>query len=224
MSYTGKTYLETTIGRLQVRDVHFNFTNNNLSGMTLILRQPKEGSCKTTRLGIFKSQELCPTYNLFLLLTKSDSLRIHLTTDHTVFLGRINDPTHVHSVRPTTVANLVKLQMQAAGIDTTRYTAHSTRSASSTKANQTGFSSSAIKQHANWSEQSNTWEKHYRKSLHQDTTTSTTIINSLFNTEKSTTLLEVGVEPTRIILGTTPNTEVGETKTVNVVRSHSTTS
>jgi ferredoxin-NADP reductase len=64
------------------------------------------------------------------------------------------------SIQPTTLANWVKQHMEEAGVDTSKCKAHSIRSAASTKAKELGFSTSTIKQHANWSENSNTFERY----------------------------------------------------------------
>jgi hypothetical protein len=53
--------------------------------------------------------------------------------------------------------------MGDAGVDTAIYKAHSIRSASSTKAVEAGHSIQEVKDHANWSRNSNTMEKYYYK-------------------------------------------------------------
>ena len=92
--------------------------------------------------------------------------------------------------------------MKKAGIDPD-YKPHSIRSAASTKAVVNGTTTRKVKDHANWSQDSNTFEKHYYKppmKVHD----STQVQNSIFTTEKSTTLYSKA-EATRIVLGTTYN-------------------
>ncbi|KAG1059457.1 hypothetical protein G6F42_028309 [Rhizopus arrhizus] len=106
--------------------------------------------------------------------------------------------------------------MQAAGIDTTNFQAHSIRLATSTKAVELGHSIQDVKKHANWSLQSNTFEDFYYKPSSQ-ASSSTAINNSIFSSTENSITLEVGVESTGISLGTTSNTNVDETKTENVI-------
>lgn len=98
--------------------------------------------------------------------------------DHTLFLAYINQPEKTSSVRPVTVANWAQQLMREAGISDD-YTAHSIRSVSSTKAVVKGNPIGKVKEHANWSLKSNTFEKNYYKPNHklQD---STLIQNSIF--------------------------------------------
>jgi hypothetical protein len=105
--------------------------------------------------------------------------------------------------------------MSAAG-SAKEYPAHSIRAATSTKAVQKGVSIQKVKQHANWSQGSNTFEKYYFKpiSQHHD---STKIQNSIFQTENRTTS-ESEAKATSIVLGTTYNTAVAEAKEEEVVQ------
>jgi hypothetical protein len=120
------------------------------------------------------------------------------------------------SIQALTLANWIKKEMEEAGIDTNIFKAHSIRSASNTKAVQNGHSIQAVKEHANWSLTSNTFERYYYKPTAQ-ASSSTAITNSIFLPENSITL-EVGVESTGIALGTTNNnTNVDETNTENVI-------
>jgi hypothetical protein len=66
------------------------------------------------------------------------------------------------------VAGIVRQMMQAAGIDTDIFSPHSIRAASSTKAVQKGDSIKAVKIHANWSLNADTFERFYLKPTHQE--------------------------------------------------------
>ena len=65
-------------------------------------------------------------------------------------------------VATATVSSWLKQAMSRAGIDTTMFKGHSTRSASSSKAQRTGLPLTDIMQTANWS-QAKTFHKHYNK-------------------------------------------------------------
>jgi hypothetical protein len=183
--------------------------------ITLHFHESKETQIKTARLGLMENTELCPVRVLFLFVEKSKPLRDSLPIDHTIFLAYIEDIDKTASIRPSILSGWLKSSMKKAGIDTNIYKPHSFRSASSTKAVEQGASIDNVKQHANWNLNSGTFEKYYYKPIAQQAS-STDIANSFFSTENSTTL-EVEVESTRIVLDTTHNTEVDETKTVNVV-------
>ncbi|KAG1169999.1 hypothetical protein G6F36_011988 [Rhizopus arrhizus] len=192
------------IGRLQFQDIIFNFEDSNNSiptGVKIHFREPKENQVKTTRLGLLQDTRICPVSTLYLFISKSNDLRVNLPTDHTLFLAHIEKPEQVASIRPSTMSSWVKSIMERSGIDTTIYKAHSIRSASSTKAVEKGHSIQAVKKHAGWSLNSNTFERFYYKPTNQDSSRD-------------------GVEPTEIDLGTTNNPNVGETKSNNVIDAH----
>jgi len=84
------------------------------------------------------------------------------------------------SVKTTTVANWIKTAMDKAGIDTNHYQAHSIRAASSTKAVELGHSVLRVKDHAGWSLNSNTCEKHCYKPFSQ-ASSSTANAKSIFS-------------------------------------------
>lgn len=144
------------VGRLQYRDM--------ISSVRIHARTPKEGQVKSITLGKFDDEDLCPVQTIYTFITRIAMLRQELPKDHNLFLTYIDSTTKVStSVRPTTVANWAKAAMDEAGIDTKAYQAHSIRAASSTKAAELGHSIEQVKKHANWSLNSNTFEKFYYK-------------------------------------------------------------
>ncbi|KAG0943812.1 hypothetical protein G6F29_011592 [Rhizopus arrhizus] len=204
------------IGRLQFRDIHIQRLGETTSA-TIHAREPKECQVKSVTLGEYKEEQLCPVKTLVNFLHRTANTREDLPVDHTLFLTYLEkEEIRSSSVRPTTVANWIKAAMQAAGIDTTNFQAHSIRLAASTKAVELGHSIQDVKKHANWSLQSNTFEDFYYKPSSQ-ASSSTAINNSTFSSTENSITLEVGVESTGISLGTTSNTNVDETKTENVI-------
>jgi integrase len=210
------------MGRLQFRDTIFQYqdsTNSTLTGVTVHFREPKETQVKTSKLGVLQDSRLCPVSTLNVFVQKTAILRRNLPVDHTLFLAFIEKPESVTSIRPSTMSNWVKLLMEKSGIDTTKFKAHSIRAASSTKAVEKGHSIDSVKEHAGWSLNSNTFEKFYYKPTNQESS-STAITYSIFSQTENTITLEDGVEPTEIVLGTTNNPNVGETKSNNVIDTH----
>lgn len=149
---------------------------------------------------------------LALFISNTITFRSSLPEDHTLFLTYLNTqakqktPT---SIRPGAVANWVKYHMVRAGVKES-YSAHSIRAASSTTAVELGNSVDKVKSYANWSLNSNTFERYYFKPPRQDHDC-INIQNSIFCTENNTTS-ESEAEATSIVLGTTYNTEVVQTQ------------
>ncbi|CEG74985.1 hypothetical protein RMATCC62417_10103 [Rhizopus microsporus] len=95
--------------------------------------------------------------------------------------------------------------MEKAGIDTDRFTVHSIRSASSTKAVAMGSEIDQAKMHANLSLKSSTFENYYYKP-HDQHKRGREMANKLFgDVSENRITSEVEVEPTTIVVGTTGN-------------------
>ncbi|KAG1090212.1 hypothetical protein G6F39_010639 [Rhizopus arrhizus] len=211
------------IGTLQLRDIEFSFenegssTSQQVTGVTIHIREPKEAQTKTTRLGVLKVSHMCPVVCLYSFISRTQSLRVGLPNDHTVFLAYLSDPSKVKSISQVTVANIVKKNMAEAGIDTKTYGPHTIRSASSTKAVQLGHDIQKIKEHANWSLSANTFERFYYKPTYQESA-SAHINNTIFSfAADNHTISEVRLESTGIGLSTTSNAKVDERRTKDMV-------
>jgi integrase len=156
------------LGTLQTRDIQFSMQNNVPTAVTLMIREPKERHPKKSFLGIIGEEEMCPVRTLWTFLNESNVKRTHLPEDHTLFLAYVDCPTkHPSSVRPVTIANWVKSHMERAGIDTTKFKAHSIRAAASTRAVQAGIPIQTVKIHAGWSLRTSTFEEVYLKPREQ---------------------------------------------------------
>jgi hypothetical protein len=70
-------------------------------------------------------------------------------------------------VATSTISNWLKTLLKTVGIDTSIYTGHSTRAASTSKAKQTGLSVADILDKANWTK-ATTFHRHYHKSVQKD--------------------------------------------------------
>ena len=182
------------IGTLQARDIEFSYINEGSSttqivtGMTLRIRQPKESRSKVAKLGMISLSHLYPVRTTFEFVKKILRLRSELPADNTLFLTNLAQLEKIKTISSVTVANIVKRNMKAAGINTNIYGSHTLRSASSTKAFQLGTDIQKIKQHAHWSLEANTAERFYLKLSHQQAD-STTINESAFSsiTKNNTT-------------------------------------
>jgi hypothetical protein len=124
------------LGQLQPRDVHISRDDsNNVIGVTLFIRFPKESRFKSSRFGLVDNSQLYPVaHSVYFFLERTSQLRLTLDAEHTLFLSHIMDASRCRLVRPPTVANFIKQIMDDAGIYITKHSPHSFRSAVSTKA------------------------------------------------------------------------------------------
>ncbi|XP_065918235.1 uncharacterized protein [Dysidea avara] len=102
--------------------------------------------------------DICPVVNLRQYIERTTS---HVTTmaPKPVF---ITSKRPFRRARPATLGHWIKDTLKTAGVDTERYTAHSTRSASTSQARRKGVLVSDILKVANWSTRS-TFERFYHK-------------------------------------------------------------
>ena len=103
---------------------------------------------------------ICPVKTLQDYLNMTKPWR-ETNNETKVFLSHINPHEHV---KKCTIAGWVKNIMKLAGIDTQRFTAHSMRAASSSKAHSQGLALQDILSRGNWS-QNSTWQKFYHKPI-----------------------------------------------------------
>jgi hypothetical protein len=149
-------------------------------GVTLMARQPKGGAPKLSKLGCIADTTIFSVCILWNFCKRSLPIRSTLQDDNKLFLVYIQHEKQVpSSAKEATVANWVKAILEASGIDTTKFKAHSTRSAASTKAFLEGVDIKKLKQHANWSLNTDTFEKYCFKPKDQHQTGSS-ITTSLF--------------------------------------------
>ena len=100
------------------------------------------------------------------------TIRFYLKITHK---WRKNDKTQLllgtiephQEVKKSTVAGWIKEILGLAGVDTNLFSAHSTRSASTSKACMKGLSIEDILKRGRWS-RSSTWQKHYHKFVHSE--------------------------------------------------------
>ncbi|KAG2213302.1 hypothetical protein INT45_013460, partial [Circinella minor] len=205
------------LGTLQFQNIHFKTNEGQAISVIIHFTEAKETNIKSTQLGLIDDRDLCPTTTLYYFIQQTKVVRQTLPKDHTLFLTYLDNKNKKTSlVRPSTVANWIKTIMNKAGIDTSKYKAHSIRSATSTKAVEKSHSIKNVKQHANWSSKADTFEKYYYKPRAQQTS-STAIANSIFSLTENSTTLEDEAESKRIVVGTNNNTIVDEAKSENVV-------
>ncbi|CEP17469.1 hypothetical protein [Parasitella parasitica] len=145
--------------------------------------------------------ECCPVGVLFAFVTTSGAWRSGLPEDHTLFLADLGTSGSVHSIRPSTAASGLTTIMQDAGVDSRLFKAHSPRLMSSTKAVKKGTPI----------------QKCYYKPNNQHARGSDISRQHFDDTMEKGTTSDIGIEATTIVLGTTHNGSVAETKTEDVM-------
>ncbi|KAI8997628.1 hypothetical protein BDB01DRAFT_846258 [Pilobolus umbonatus] len=169
------------IGRLQYRDqVDTKTTSYHFC-------PPKESQMKSIQFGLINNTTMCPTRTAYKLKQDTGHLRLTLATDHTFFLSYLDCPEKVNSIRPATISYWIKQHMPSAVIDTEVHLAHTIRAASSAKFVDEDHTINKVKQHVNWS-----------------LNTNKILLETINHAENSTTL-EGEVEATGIVLGTKYN-------------------
>lgn len=116
---------------------------------------------------------ICPASALLSYIERTSSLR---TSDY-LFVG-FRKPHKV--VGTQTLSRWIKQTLSECGVDTSVFSAHSTRHAASSRAHSLGVSLDVIRKTAGWSRNSMTFAKFYHRSVIEDdngTTLAETIIN-----------------------------------------------
>ncbi|KAK3101242.1 hypothetical protein FSP39_002051 [Pinctada imbricata] len=145
------------LARLDCR--FMNFTRNE--SVTFVL----PGLSKSKKLNVSVTFHSFPSDRL---LCAVDCLNEYLVRTEQFRLSDDSDPLLLsfikphNSIKPCTVARWLRMVMKDAGIDTSIFKAHSTRSASSSKVHNMGVSTADIMKTANWSCQS-TFTKFYMR-------------------------------------------------------------
>lgn len=104
--------------------------------------------------------EICPARCLQVYLNKTKPLRNNNKT--TLFLSTKKPHS---SVTSQTISHWIKDMLQQSGVDTSIFSAHSTRHAATSKANRLGVSIEVIKRTAGWSSSSSAFARFYNKDI-----------------------------------------------------------
>ena len=104
--------------------------------------------------------EVCPVASLRLYLSRTKEQAVSISSPKPVFL---TSKKPLRRARPGNLGHWIKDSLRRAGIDTEQFTAHSTRSASSSRARAKGVPVAEILKVANWSS-SSTFERFFYRS------------------------------------------------------------
>ncbi|OAD74614.1 hypothetical protein PHYBLDRAFT_145046 [Phycomyces blakesleeanus NRRL 1555(-)] len=163
-----------------------------ISGLTLVSRVPKEGKFKISRLRSLEDEPvLCPVQTLIISINCTQAKRTELPEDHSLFLAYVDHPVEkLSSALGKAVVGWIKTMIENLGVDTTLFTPHSQRAASSTRA------------------------KYYLKpnNQHEESSALVKIIFTANNTEKDS-ISGVEAKATTIVADTTHNRTVVKAET-----------
>lgn len=141
-------------------DVYHATEKKNIFPITNLLKQSRPGFHQEP-LKFSKVEEdtkLCPLSNINLYIEMTKSIR---GTEKNFFISYVSPHKAVSS---KTIARWVLSFLQDAGVDTTKFGSHSTRSASTSKALKVGTSIGEIGKAAGWSSNS-TFAKYYNRPI-----------------------------------------------------------
>ena len=147
-----------TIHNLTVSDVKL-YENKCVLVYSSLLKQSRPGvHIKPTEIECFSNEKLCVVHHLKVYIQKTSVLR---QEERQLFIS-YNAP--FKKVSRDTISRWTKSVLQLAGVDISKFTAHSTRSASTTAMYCRGASMDCILQAAGWSNTS-TFSKFYLKTV-----------------------------------------------------------
>lgn len=125
---------------------------------------------KTTKLNSFQPilrlpfyntrPEICPARCLQTYLNKTKALRKN--NSNSLFLSFKKPHSNITS---QTISHWIKDTLQESGVDTSIFSAHSTRHAATSKANKLGVSIDVIKKTAGWTDSSSVFARFYNKEI-----------------------------------------------------------
>lgn len=149
-----------TIHNLTVDDVKL-YESKCILVYSSLLKQSRPGlHVKPIEIECFSNKKLCIVHHLSLYIRKTRELR----KDNKLFISCIAP---FKGVSRDTISRWIKTVLNLAGVDVSKYTSHSTRSASTTAMYSRGASMDCIMQAAGWTNTS-TFSKFYLKTIKPD--------------------------------------------------------
>jgi integrase len=140
----------------------FSQTIFNDEGVSLLVQMPKEGDWKSTFLPYnTANSSICPVTLLRKYLHYVQPLRVQDTPDR-VFLVKNRNLTSAASA--DTIARWIRQAMSKCGIDTSKFSPHSTRSTATSSALQSGMDLPQILRAANWAN-AKTFQRFYYREI-----------------------------------------------------------
>lgn len=156
--------LSTLMRASELAGIEKNSVVISSSEVTFTLSRPRKsqssGPLKTFCLTAFSDKRVCPVHCLGYYIFLTDFLRNDLNSQ-TLFIGLVDPHSPVSS---NTIGRWIKEYLNLAEIDTSVFSAHSTRGSAASKAAESGQSISSILRSGGWSRES-TFARFYKRSF-----------------------------------------------------------
>lgn len=149
-----------TLSLICIDNISINEDNINITIPELIKTSAPGRPQPNVILPFFKGNcSICPATTLQCYINTSKVLRQECKT----LIITTRKPYHAAST--TTISRWIKQMLTNSGIDTSKYTAHSTRHASTSKASEGGINIEAIRKAAGWTTNSSTFARFYKRPI-----------------------------------------------------------
>lgn len=127
-------------------------------------KSQRAGPLRSLTVKKLEDQSIDPVHCLGLYVHATDTLRSEVN-EHRLFIGSVKPH---KPVTGSTIARWIKKQLEEAGVDTSTFSAHSTRGAAASKAATLGVPIQSILSAADWASES-TFSRFYRREVAEPT-------------------------------------------------------
>lgn len=149
-----------TLSKIDIQNIEINTQDICIKIPDLIKTSRPNSSQPMLVLPFFREKpEICPANALCSFMNLTRELR----KTHTSLFISLKNP--FNAVTAQTLSRWIKTTLEASGIDTSIFSAHSTRHAASSRAYKLGVSLDLIRKTAGWSGRSNTFGKFYNRMI-----------------------------------------------------------
>lgn len=154
-----------TRSMIRLNNINLNNTNIDIVITDLIKTSAPGHQMPRMTIPYFSHREqICPAKTLRSYIEKTQVYRNLLNTENLILTTR----KPIHNACASTISRWIKQVLSMSGVDTTVFSAHSTRHASTSAAGRRGVSIDIIKKAAGWSGNSLTFAKFYNRPLTTD--------------------------------------------------------
>ncbi|KAJ8706181.1 hypothetical protein PYW07_010958 [Mythimna separata] len=160
-----------TLSLIKIKNIIFLADGVQIKVPDIIKTSSKSSLQPCLHLKSYSSKlEICPVHTLksYLIVTKN----IRKETDNLI----ITYKKPYHSASSQSISRWIKMTLNESGIDTSVFTAHSTRHASTSAASRAGLSIDLIRKTAGWSGTSSTFARFYNRPVTEDPLTFSDVV------------------------------------------------
>lgn len=154
-----------TLSLININNIKYNTTNIEITIDDLIKTSAPGRRLPRLIIPYFPNKvEICPAKTLLSYVEKTKIYRNALRTERLILTTK----KPIHNASSSTISRWIKTTLFDSGIDTTIFTAHSVRHASTSAANRKGVSIDIIKKTAGWTGDSLVFGRFYNRPLLTD--------------------------------------------------------